>query len=80
MGPSDFKRMICKIVGHNMKVWHCTRCGFEDTESGIRKVANALMTPLKRPLNYEGIGRKLFKTEKLDLGKDPIYDEDAPKE
>lgn len=75
-----FIKNICKIVGHdNQRTWNCTRCGKEkDIHELQKQLAAALQAPLRVPLDYIGISKKL-KVDILEQGDLPVYDKDLPR-
>ena len=72
-------KLVCRIVGHDWDrhCFECLRCNLSIfTPSSMSRIAKAMTSPLRTTLDYKGIGRKLLKTEKLEQGDLPIYDED----
>jgi len=56
-------KLVCRIVGHDFIFGKCKRCSKADP---LVKIAKAMATPLKRPLDYGAIGRKLIQIDKID--------------
>lgn len=48
-----------------------------NSPGGLQKVAQQMLSPLKRDLLYEGRIRQLFQTYKLSLGEEAVFDADV---
>src|SRR5271154_3201557 len=48
-----------------------------NSPGGLQKVAQQMLSPLKRDLLYEGRVRQLFQTYKLALGEEAVFDADV---
>lgn len=66
----NLPQIVCKVVGHDWQInWssfcdQCTRCG-DIRAWKLNKIADAMASPLKTPLDYQSIGRKLITIEEL---------------
>ena len=47
-----------------------------NSPGGLQKIAQQMLSPLKRDLLYEGRIRQLFQTYKLALGEEAVFDAD----
>ena len=82
----NLPKIVCRVVGHDYSSGICNRCGKKNnywkinnalsSSSGLLKIAKAMASPLKVPLDYKGIGRKLFKVDNLPSDEPPVYDKD----
>ena len=83
----DFVKNICRTVGHEWKknpdlfADECDRCGvmvsWMSSKASLKKIADAMAAPLKANLDYQAIGKKIYKVETWG-DVPPIYDNDLP--
>ena len=77
----NLPELICKVVGHDWKINlpnfcdDCLRCKIS-RQWELKRMAEAVVHPLRATLDYQSIGRKLLKVEELPLDDLPIYDKD----
>lgn len=65
-----------EVTRRNKFDYNSILSGYLASKAGQQKLAQSMIAPLRRRLDYQGIARKVFAVQPLPQGAAPVYDRD----